>query len=53
MKTFSEYQIFGRIGNITPAGSTLKVSIAADYGRKNEKGEWEGKPYWNLSLIHI
>lgn len=51
MKTFSEYQIFGRVGNITPAGSTLKVSIAADYGRKNEKGEWEGKPYWNTVTI--
>lgn len=40
MKTFAEYQIIGRVGNITPAGSTLKVSIAAEYGRKNDKGDW-------------
>ena len=41
MKTFAEFQIIGRVGNVTAAGPTLKVSIAADYGRKNDKGEWE------------
>ena len=48
MKTFAEFQIIGLIGNVTPAGPTLKVSVAADYGRKNDKGEWEGKPFWNI-----
>lgn len=39
MKTFAEDQIIGRVGSVTPAGSTLKVSIAADYGKKNVRGE--------------
>ena len=51
MKTFAEFQIIGRVGNVTPAGPTLKVSIAADYGRKTDKGEWEVKPYWNTVTI--
>ena len=51
MKTFAEFQIIGRVGNVTPAGSTLKVSIAADYGRKNDKGEWEARPYWNTVTL--
>ena len=51
MKTFAEFQIIGRVGNVTPAGPTLKVSIAADYGRRNDKGEWEGKPYWNTVTL--
>ena len=51
MKTFSEYQIIGRVGNVTPAGPTLKVSIAADYGRKTDKGEWEGWAYWNTVTL--
>lgn len=40
MKTFAEYQIIGRVGRIIPAGPTLKVSVGADYGRRNDKGEW-------------
>ena len=51
MKTFAEFQIIGRVGNVTAAGPTLKVSIAADYGRKNDKGEWEGRPYWNTVTL--
>lgn len=34
-----------------PARSTLKVSVAADYGRRNDKGEWEGRPYWNTVTL--
>ena len=51
MKTIAEYQIIGRVGTITPVGSTLKVSIAADYGRKNDRGEWDSKPYWNTVTL--
>ena len=51
MKTFAEFQIIGRVGNVTAAGPTLKVSIAADYGRKNDKGEWESRPFWNTVTI--
>lgn len=34
MRTFAEFWIIGRIGNVTPAGPILKVSIAADCGRR-------------------
>ena len=51
MTTLAEFQITGRVGNITPAGSTLKGSIAADYDRRNDKGEWEGRPYWNTVTL--
>lgn len=51
MKTFAEYQIIGSVGKITPAGAALQVSIAADYQRKNERGEWEHQAYWNTVTI--
>ncbi len=47
MRTFAEFQIIGRVGKIKEVGSTLRVSIAADYGRKNDQGEYESNPYWN------
>ena len=51
MKTFAEYEILGHVGKINAAGATLKVSITADYGRKNDRGEWEGRPYWNTVTL--
>ena len=47
MRTFAEFQIIGRVGNIKDVGNTLRVSIAADYGRKDDRGEYQSKPYWN------
>ena len=51
MKTFAEFQIIGRVGNVTPAGPTLKVSIAAGYGRRNDQGKWKGQPFWNTVTL--
>lgn len=51
MKTFAEYQIIGRVGRIIPAGPTLKVSVGADYGRKNDEGVWESKMFWNTVTV--
>lgn len=51
MKTFAEYQIIGRVGRIIPAGPTLKVSVGADYGRKNDDGTWESKMFWNTITV--
>lgn len=51
MKTFAEYQILGRIGKITAAGNTLKISIASEYGRRDDKGEFQSKPFWNTVTI--
>lgn len=51
MKTFAEFQTMGRVGKVIPAGSTLRISIAADYGRRNDKGEWEARPFWNTVTL--
>ena len=51
MKTFAEFQIIGRVGKITEAGSTLKISVAADYGKRAEDGSWDSKPFWNTVTI--
>ncbi len=51
MQTFAEFQIIGRIGKINKAGATLKISIAADYGKRSENGSWDSKPFWNTVTI--
>ncbi len=35
----------------TSAERTLKVSIAADYGCRNGKVKWEGRPCWNTVTL--
>ncbi|WP_108816890.1 single-stranded DNA-binding protein [Loktanella sp. Alg231-35] len=47
MRTFAEFQIIGRVGKTKVVGNTLRISIAAEYGRKDDKGEFQSKPYWN------
>ena len=47
MRTFSEFQIIGHVGKVRSVGPTLRVDIAADYGRKDDKGEYQSNPYWN------
>lgn len=39
MKTIAEYQVIGHVGKITPVSAALKLPVAADYGRKNDRGE--------------
>ena len=51
MKTFAEYQIIGRVGNIKEVGNTLRVSIAAEYGKRNNNGDFESNPFWNEVTI--
>ncbi len=51
MKTFAEFQIIGHVGKITEAGPTLKISVAADYGKRAEDGSWNSKPHWNTVTI--
>ena len=36
MRTFSEFQIIGHVGKVRSVGPTLRVDIAADYGRKDD-----------------
>ena len=47
MRTFAEFQIIGHVGKIKQVGPTLRVDVAADYGRKDDTGEFRSNPYWN------
>ena len=47
MRTFSEFQIIGHVGKVRSVGPTLRVDIAADYGRRDETGQFQSNPYWN------
>ncbi len=47
MRTFAEFQIIGHVGKVRSVGPTLRVDVAAEYGRKDEKGEFQANPYWN------
>ena len=49
MRTFAEFQTMGRVGKVKEVGSTLRVSIAAEYGRKDNDGEFQTNPYWERS----
>lgn len=51
MRTFAEFQIMGRVGKIKTVGSTLRVSIAAEYGRKDDRGDFQANAYWNEVTI--
>ena len=51
MRTFAQFQIIGRVGQVKEVGSTLRVSLAAEYGRKDTQGEFQSKPYWNEVTI--
>ncbi len=47
MRTFSEFQIIGHVGKVKEVGPTLRVTIAAEYGRKDDAGEFRPSTYWN------
>ena len=51
MRGMAKFIITGRIGNIREAGSALKISIASDYPRKDERGEWESNTHWNTVTV--
>jgi len=51
MKTFAEFRIIGRVGKLKDVGNTLRVSIAAEYGRKDNEGDFQSKPFWNEVTI--
>ena len=39
MKTVAELTIVGRVGGIKQVGTTVRVSIASSYSRKDDHGE--------------
>lgn len=51
MRTHAEFQIIGVVGKIIEAGTTLKVSLAADYGKKDDRGDYQQNSYWNTITI--
>jgi single-stranded DNA-binding protein len=51
MKNIAEFQIIGRVGSIKTVGSTLRVSVCANYPVKDEAGEWKDHPHWNELTI--
>jgi single-stranded DNA-binding protein len=51
MKNIAEFALIGRIGSIKQVGSTMRVTIAANYSRKNKTGDWVDDPHWNEITI--
>ena len=51
MRNIAEFQLIGRVGQIKTVGTTLRVSICANYGAKDENGDWKDLPYWNEITI--
>ena len=51
MSQCAEFQIVGRIGKIKKVGTTLRVTIAASYPYKDDRGEWTEKTRWNEITI--
>jgi len=51
MKNISEFQIIGRVGTIKTVGTTLRVSVCANYATKDKTGEWQDHPHWNELTI--
>ena len=51
MRGMAKFIITGRIGSIREAGTALKISIASDYPRKDERGEWDSNTHWNTATV--
>jgi single-stranded DNA-binding protein len=51
MRNIAEFALIGRIGSIKQVGSTMRVTIASNYSRKNKTGEWVDDAHWNEITI--
>ena len=47
MNTIAEFTIIGRVGEIKQVGSTLRVSVASSFSRRDNSGEWVERTRWN------
>ena len=45
------FDITGNVGQIRQVGTALKVSICANYRRKDDRGNWVDDPHWNTVTI--
>jgi single-stranded DNA-binding protein len=51
MTGIAEFKIIGRVGAIKDVGTTVRVSIAANYSHKDKRGEWADNVKWNEVTI--
>jgi len=51
MRNIAEFQIIGRVAKVKDVGSTLRVSICANYPVKDKQGVWQDNPHWNEVVI--
>ena len=51
MTGIAEFKIIGRVGAIKDVGTTVRVSIASNYSRKDNRGEWVESVKWNEVTI--
>jgi single-stranded DNA-binding protein len=51
MTGIAEFKIIGRVGAIKNVGTTVRVSIAANYSYKNNQGDWVDNVKWNEITI--
>ena len=51
MNTIAEFTIIGRVGEIKQVGSTLRVSVASSFSRRDNSGEWVERTRWNEVTI--
>ena len=51
MKNIAEFQIIGRVGKIKSFGNTTRISICANYPKRDNQGQWEDDPHWNEVVV--
>lgn len=51
MRNIAEFRLIGRVGSVKKVGSTTRVTIASNYGHKDEHGDWKDVAYWNEITI--
>ena len=51
MRNIAEFQLIGRVGSIDVRDNVVNLSVAANYSRRDEKGEWTDDTYWNRVSI--
>jgi single-stranded DNA-binding protein len=51
MSTIAEFKIIGRVGTIKEVGTTVRVTIASSYSRKDQRGDWIEHTKWNEVTI--
>lgn len=51
MKNFAEFSILGCIGKIEPLSGATRISIASNYRRRRDDGQYADDPHWNTVVV--